>query len=132
MGMLSVKHTEARAPTRAARQARLTGGHIQTETLPALAPSDLEAYRAALPAEWAAATPVVEGVGARARIHFIVGRPGDAALEPAYRDALAILGKSPGADVVEEAEADAVLTRFADEIEDYEAAAAGVGPAGMS
>jgi len=70
---------------------------------------------------WLGHLSAVDGLEQQALVHLVVGRPADVDLAPAYRDALAILRKAPAAEVVEEDEAEAVVTRLADEIMAHEA-----------
>ena len=70
---------------------------------------------------WLGHLSAVDGLADQAIIHLVVGRPVDLDLTSAYRDALAILRKAPATEVVEENEADAVVSQLADEITAREA-----------
>lgn len=65
------------------------------------------------------------------KLYFLVGRPSDAALLPAFKSALSILRKAKvDREVFDEDEAGALSERLADEVRMHEAAAANVGTAG--
>ena len=69
---------------------------------------------------WLGHLSAVDSLDRQAVVHLVVGAPANPDLGPAYRDALAILRKAPAAEVVEEDQVDAIVTRIASEIAAHE------------